>query len=54
MAPKDGVIAEAVFLKRIGTVGESKSGVFPGLIFFVTSDKSVSVIDLKLKSRAAS
>ena len=50
----DGAIAEAVFLRRMGTVGESQPDDFLGLIFSITSYTSVSVIARKLKSRAAS
>ena len=49
----DGAIAEAVFLRRMDTVGEFQPDDFLGLIFSITSDTSVSVIARKLKSRAA-
>ena len=54
VAPKDGAIAEADFLRRMGTIGESQPSDFLGIMFSRASDTSFSGIAWKLKSKATS
>ena len=44
VAPKDWAIAEADFLRRMGTIGESQPSDFLGIMFSRTSDTSFSGI----------